>query len=479
MKGQIKLKLEQKQQQRLLPIQLKLGKMLELNDREVEDLIVATVDENPALTYKYDEDGTDKTESVKNTDFSKDSSSKYKAFNREPDDGDFWAISGTSTHETLLENIVRQLRDMHLNEDEIELGEYMAAALDSNGYFTRTLAGIADDILIQTGKDPKPEVLRKVWEAIRSADPAGIGAIDLKDCLLLQLERKNQSDPNVINAGKIIETAYDEFLKQKNNSIAEKTGLSENDIDNALSLIARLNPKPGKEFFTSDSESKEMHVVPDISVLPDPYNDDRLTISFLTELPELAIEESFVGKGSNDTMVSDETRRRNREAALFMKERIEEAENFLNLLKIRNETLYRITKAIVERQKQYFLSGDKLDLKPMVLRDISGDTGYDLSVLSRATSNRYLLTVEGIVPFKSLFNEKKEDGSDTGTTALKIMSLIKDIVSSENRTAPYSDDEIVGLLTDKGVNIARRTVAKYRETLGIDSARKRKVTSKS
>lgn len=479
MKGKLNLTLEQKQQQRLLPLQLKLGKMLELNDREMDDLIVATVDENPALAYKFDDiagekdSGTEDSKDVHDVEESSDTAYSPRSFNRGLHT-DGRTTGEADATETLLENVVRQLKDLKLNDEELALGEYLAASLDANGYFTRTKAGISDDILMQSGIEPNQDALDKVWNAIRNLDPAGIGAINLKDCLLLQLERKRHTDISVADAEAILTTAFNDFLKQDISALSIITGIDKERIKSALSLISRLNPKPGREFPSSTTEANEMQIIPDISVLPDLYNDDRLTISFTTELPELAIEDSFSDKKLNDNNVSEITRQQNREAALFMKERVEEARNFMLLLKMRNETIYNITKAIVARQKQFFISGDRLDLRPMVLRDIAEDTGYDLSVLSRATSNRYITTVGGIIPFKSLFNEKRDDGTQGGTTALRIMALMKDIIDNEDKGSPFSDDDIVSRLSTEGITVARRTVAKYRETMGIQSARKRK-----
>ena len=470
--NRLTLSQELRQQLKLLPRQLQLGRLLELDDRAVDDFINATVDENPALIVK--DTIPENEDSADDYSLSSDTSSR-SSWRKSSKAGSVSLYENLEEEDnvTLYEHIVDQLNDSDLSESDIIIAKYMAAALDGDGYFTRTKAGIADDLLFESGQAVEPRELDRAWDAIRNCEPAGIGAADLRDCLLLQINRREKDNEAERNARKIIESHFDTFISRDFGRLARETGFTKPQLDDALAVISRLNPKPGRQFAGSSTDIKARQIVPDFSVLPDLYNDGRLIISMPYEMPDLAVEESFDGYACENR--GDEKRRKRLKGeALFLKERADEARNVIELVKMRQATLMRIISAIADRQKEFFLTGEPLRLKPMVLRDIAETTGDDLSVISRATSGRYVQTIGGIFPIRELFSQSKSDGTPDGMTALGLMTVIKDTIDNEPENEPLSDEEIARHLNGRGISIARRTVAKYREMADIPTARIRK-----
>lgn len=475
MKNSLEQKLEQKQQQRLIPMQLQLGKMLELNDDELNDLIRVTVDENPALTFVDDNSGGSTVENHEKDNTDSGLATSFNSSTRVHRDR---IIENTTSSDpfsemTVVENVMAQIDESNLDEPTKRVAEFMAGYIDSNGYFTRTKTGIADDMILQYGIEPSQTELEKAWNAIRTFDPPGIGATDLRDCLLLQLGRIKRNDSALNVANEILTNHYEDFLNRKLAKIASATGYTVEEVEEATRLISRLEPKPGRMFAAGNDTLPSLHITPDFTILPDIYNERRLSITSRYDLPEIAIDESF-GKMLHDVDVKDNDRKS--AASLFVKQRCEEAGNFIALLKLRHDTLLRIIRFIADRQMEFFLSGDLMTLKPMVLKDVAEALKIDISAVSRATSGRYVLTVSGIIALKALFNEKKNTNDGQGATELQITALIKELISKENPQIPLTDEQLTSLLRNAGYDIARRTVAKYREKEGIATARQRKRT---
>lgn len=294
-------------------------------------------------------------------------------------------------------------------------------------------------------------------------EPAGVGATDLRDCMLLQLSRMKPA-PDVALATKILGEHFDAFTKRHSDRLRAALDTDEDSLSAAIKLILTLDPKPGGHADNS-TDNRTRYIVPDFNVEIDANG--RATVWLTGRTPELAIEESFIPDEKAAT-----ASRREREAYAFVRARHDEAQSFIKMLNARARTLMAVMKSIVARQKDFFISADRADIHPMILRDIAADTGYDLSVISRATAGKYVATPAGVYPVKMFFNERPIDDNDTSSH--EISEKIKDVIAKEDKRAPLSDEALRAALAAEGYDIARRTVAKYREKLGLPVARLRK-----
>lgn len=470
MNEQLKLETALRQQQKLTPLQVQFVKMLEMTTPEIEDTVRRAIDEMPALEAK-DEDDTEviagSGESAADYD---DATPAYRlrANNYSPDQRYFDATAvAPERDETLMEALADQLALTELTDDQRLIALNIIGNIDQNGYMTRDLQSIADDIATRTSLgNVTPADVKEVWEVIRTLDPAGVGAVDLRDCLLLQLRRLPESE-TVHTAIEIISHYFDIFSKMHYDRIMSLMEISPATLKDSLALIKRLNPKPGSVYASgSNDEGAAGHVVPDFVVDVD---GDMLTLSMSTHLPELSIERTF----AEDTPITPEVSRQGREAAsMFIKSKRDEAQTFIKVLSMRQQTLYRVMQAILKIQREFFLTGDETLIKPMILRDIKELTGYGLSVISRATAGKYVATPHGTYPLKWLFNERPKEDNDTG--AHQLYAVLRGIIDNENKSHPLSDQRLTELMRGRGYDIARRTVAKYRENLGYPVARLRR-----
>ncbi len=496
----LSLATEIKQQQRLTPLQVQFVRMLEMTGPEAEDEVQRALDEMPALEAAENErdtaaavteDGGVFTESdrdMQRADFlSEDDIPDYleprtapaampgggeyifdtaTAPRRNTIDSEYLEPIVAAPAETLLDSLESQLAELPLSPDDERTARYIIGSIDDNGYMSRPLQAIADDLAINEGIDIDNERLTELWEAIRAMEPAGVGATDLRDCLILQLRRLPRSAES-LTALEAVEKHFDLFTKKHFDKIASALGISRDDMQNALSVIARLNPKPGSALASSVLEERSRHITPDFSVEADANG--KLTLTLLSRIPELRVEATFA---SDDTLPAGNDKRLE-EARLFIRRKRDDARNFIKIVNLRQETLFRVMSAIVKLQHDFFMTEEDEDIRPMVLRDIASLTGYNLSVISRATQGKYVATLRGIYPLKKFFNEKVRDDNDN-VTANRIIAEIKNAISAEDVRKPLSDREITARLADAGFDIARRTVAKYRESLGIPVARLRK-----
>ena len=353
-----------------------------------------------------------------------------------------------------------------LSDIDLSIAQYIIGNLDDNGYLTRDLCAINDDLAFNVGLDVDMAQVKRVADVVRSLDPAGVGAIDLRDCLLLQLKRKEPCQATKI-ATEIIEDYFDLFSKKHYDRMRSHLGITEPQLKEAMSVITSLNPKPGS-IITGGSSDRTRHIIPDFNIETDPDN-GNITLTLLNRIPDLQIEETFSEKASE---LPSNANRSQREAATFIKQKRDEASGFIKILQMRQETLYKVMKAIVTLQRDFFMTDDESRIRPMILKDISAITGHDLSVISRATAGKYVMTQRGIYPLKLFFNERPKEDDDTSSH--EILAVLKEIIDNENKNKPLSDEAITKILTEKGYDIARRTVAKYREKLGLPVARLRK-----
>ncbi|MDE6277537.1 MAG: RNA polymerase factor sigma-54 [Muribaculaceae bacterium] len=484
----LRLTQEQKLQQRLSPQQVMFGRLLEMSAPEVEDEVRREVDDNPALeVVDHDEmqataenDFGESAEELQRADYG--SSEEVPFYDQQPrgirrqasaDFDPMSIVEADAPDEGSLNAAMNvRLSELDLNSEERLIAEYIIGNLDDNGYLPRTLSAIAADIAAAEGRDPDISKVREVFAKIRTLEPAGIGAVDLRDCLLLQLDRMERSLPQRV-AREIIAENFDLFSKKHFDRLAGRLGVDKATIEQALVLIRTLNPKPGAMLGGSSAADRASHIIPDFAVERHGV-DGPFTVMQLNRTPELAIERSFIPDPASvsETRGKGAAERRLQEAQAFIKRKHDDAALFIKMLADRGRTLQAVMEAIVGRQEAFFTSGQMTDLRPMILKDISGDTGLDISTISRATSGKYVLTPHGTFPLKLFFNERPKAEADTSTH--EILEALRGIIDGEDKRHPLSDEALKDALVTRGYDIARRTVAKYRERLGIPVGRLRK-----
>lgn len=474
MEEALRLTTQQKLQQRLTPLQVQFVKMLEMTGPELEDEVRRAVDDNPALEIADDasmvqpeNDFNESAEEMQMADYRSDDIPSYRleANNHSSDDRYYEPIA-TDDGETLIESLNAQIAQSQLSQLDREVAEYIIGNLDDNGYMTRSIHAIADDLAFQRGLDVSIDRVKAVWNDVRSLEPAGVGATDLRDSLLLQLRRRHQSSVRD-HAIEIVADYFDLFSKKHFDRIIALTAMTETQLREATAFIRQLNPKPGSGLQPSASDDRTRHISPDFSVETD---GDNITLTLLNSAPELQIEETFASE--QPIAIPDASPRQKREAAMFVRQKRDEAANFIEAVKMRQETLYRVMLAIIKLQRRFFLTDEPTEIRPMILKDVAALTGYDLSVISRATAGKYVMTQRGVYPLKMFFNERPKDDDDT--SSMQILAALRKIIENENKRHPMSDEAITAALRNEGYDIARRTVAKYREKAGIPVARLRK-----
>ena len=478
--GKETLRLEQQQrlQQRLNPQNVALGRLLEMSVPELEDEIRRELDENPALVQAESareheaQDFGESSEELQLADYADDDDVPMY-MRRGPQSGgsrDFDPVSILADDEaSMIDTLLDRLgTEYSLDDYGMRLARHIIGNFDSKGYLTRRLDDIADDIAISDGIYPSEADMQYVFGLIRSLEPAGIGAVDLRDCLLLQLDRLPPSEART-HARRIIAEHFDAFAKKHFDRLQSLSALDKDKLAEALEAIHELNPKPASGL-DSGSASAHLHIVPDITLDYD-MTTGKFTLALAGNIPEMAIEETFAADAEPAVVAGANAGTRNK-ALAFIRRKRDDAEAFIRLVGMRATTLMKIARAIVNIQREFFVSGDKSDIKPMILRDISALTGLDISVISRATAGKYILTPHWVYPLKLFFNERPDADSDV--SAHEILKRIDELIAKENNHSPLSDRAICEALQAAGYDIARRTVAKYREKLGYPVARLRR-----
>ncbi len=479
MKESLSQSLEQRLQLRLSPMQMRLVRMLEMTEPEIEEEVRREVDDNPALevvdTPAAGEEPTEaygeSAEQMQLADYrDEDDIPPYRleANNRSADDVRFEPVA-VAAGESLMESLMSQLAETDLSQRQLAIARYIVGNIDDNGYMTRTLPQIDDDLAIDAGIEVDMAEIKDIFARIRSLDPAGVGAYDLRDCLSLQLRRMPDSEA-VRTAREIVDNYFDVFSLRHFDRLTSLLGISRESLREADEVIRSLDPKPASRFGESDADDRARHIVPDFYVEVD--RNDRITVSMPGNLPELAIERSFDVDDEISVADTGETSMRKREALSFISSKRRDASDFIELLRMRRVTLMKVMEAIARWQREFFLSEDESRLRPMVLKDIAGAIGMDISVVSRATAGKYVATQGGVYPLKFFFNERVSEDEDASSR--EILLALRVLIQEEAPSSPLSDDALTARLTEMGYNIARRTVAKYRERLGIPVARLRK-----
>ena len=481
-----KLTLSQSLSQKLSPQQIQFIKLLQVPTAELDARIEEELEINPALEEGKveenessgeedfeegfgDEYGQESNE-VNVDDYLDDDYGGYKMqgdgnYNPDDEDREIPFSSPTSLHEQL----ITQLNFLKLDECQRIIGEQLVGSIENDGYIRRELTAIINDLAfsqnIETDSDELEEILRK----IQTFDPAGIAARSLQECLIIQLERKEHpDDPTVQDALAIIQDCFEEFTKKHYSKIQKRLNLDEEEIKEAVQLITRLNPKPGG---VADGLVLTQYVIPDFILT---INGGKFEILLNSKnAPELRISRSY--SELFDTYdKSDKKDKKLKETVSFVKQKLDSAKWFIDAIKQRQNTLLRTMEAILQYQTPFFVDGDEAALRPMILKDIAEKIDMDISTVSRVANSKSIQTEFGVFPLKYFFSEGIATDSGEDVSNREVKSVLQSMVDAEDKKRPLSDDKLVKMLNKKGYNIARRTVAKYREQLQIPVARLRK-----
>jgi len=478
LKQQLQIKLSQK----LSPQQIQLMKLIQLSTLDLEQKIEAELCENPALetgaeeeiepldnTEEYDDTTKIDTEEIDIDQYlSDDEIPSYRLYanNQSSDDEDrtIPVSGGISFHQYLFQ----QVGNLILNEEEIAIAEFLIGSIDDSGYIRRSNEELIDDLAFTQNIMVTQKQLDKVLRSIQSLDPPGVGARSLQECLSLQLSKKSKDRPEVIHAQEIIEKQFDHFSNKHYIKLQERIGISEEELKNALGIIAKLNPKPGGAL---SNTIQNTHIVPDfILTLEEGKIEVRLN---RRNAPQLHVSQAYkeMLAGYQESTKKSKSQQ---EAVLFIKQKLDSAKWFIDAIVQRHQTLYLTINAIVAHQKEYFLSGDERMLRPMILKDIADAIGMDISTVSRVANSKYIETPYGVKLLKTFFSEglKNEEGEDV--SSIEIKTILENLIGGENKKKPLTDQALSLALKEKGYIVARRTVAKYREQLDIPVARMRK-----
>lgn len=482
----LKQQLQQKQQQRLSPLQMQVIKLTELPNVELEERIKQELVDNPALDegredsddpqdiiddVNYEDSDNITQEDIALGDYlTEDDIPDYRLNNYNSSDKITREDIPFSSAESLHESLIEQLRLTELDEESEKVAEYIIGNIDENGYLDRPLSAISDDLLFQQNLDIPSDRIRKILNVIQSFEPAGIGACDLQECLLLQLRRINESDI-VKQAIIVIEKYFEDFSKRHFDKIEKGLNIDEEELKQIIHLIVTLNPKPGNNW--GDALSLTMNtIIPDFIV--ETYNGELFLSLNNRNIPELRVNRDYseMLKGYSENKKSMTTEAKN--AALFVKQKLDSARWFIDAIKQRQETLQRTMQAIVDLQYDFFLTGDESSLRPMILKDVAELAGYDISTISRVSNSKYVQTNFGIYPLKYFFSESMQNDAGEEISSREVKAILRECIENEDSKKPLTDDKLTDILKEKGYVIARRTVAKYREQMNIPVARLRK-----
>jgi RNA polymerase sigma-54 factor len=481
-----KLGLNQSLQQKLSPQQIQFIKLLQVPTAELETRIEEELEINPALEEgeddeKVEDNNTDEDlqeeqiaagndEEIDIKDYLRDDD--YSGYKMQGDgDDDEEREMPMPTTSSLHELLMNQLDFMGLNEKQYAIGKQLVGSIESDGYIRRELDAIVNDLAFSQGIETTFEEVEIILKKIQTFDPPGIAARDLQECLLLQLDRMdNGHDIDVAVAKKIISECFDEFTKKHYAKIQKKLDTEDEDfVRDAMELIVKLNPKPGGG--SGATMSKNQYIIPDFILT---NNNGKLELALNSRnAPELRISRSYTDMFKAYDK-SDKKDKKLKDAVSFVKQKLDSAKWFIDAIKQRQQTLLRTMRAIVDFQFDFFQEGDETKLKPMILKDIANMINMDISTVSRVASSKAVQTDFGIFPLKYFFSEGISTDSGEEVSSREVKQIIKDIIESEDKDKPFSDDKLEKILNDKGYNIARRTVAKYREQLNIPVARLRK-----
>ena len=487
----LKQNLQLKLGQKLAPQQIQLMKLIQLHTLEFQEELERELEENPALEVVKDDNGDDEdfssldssseydeegSESI-DTDFDVDEylyddepSYKTSTSNYSADDEEYDSESLLTEGQSLYEYLMEQIHLVNIEDDDLKIAEYIIGNLDNDGYLRREIKSLVDDLAFSQGIYTTQERVKEILENyVQKLDPAGVGARNLQECLLLQIEKKVSRDKAVILAGNILRHQFDALTNKHYGKIINKYDIEEEDLKDALEVISKLSPKVGGNFDTQTITINQ-EIIPDFVI----QIKDGQVIPILNSrnAPTLRVSDEY--KEILHTYSHDKNSADHKQAALFIKQKLDAAKWYIDAINQRQNTLMQTIMAIVKLQKEYFLTGDEKNIKPMILKDVADITGFDISTISRVVKSKYADTPNGIILLKNLFSDSltNDDGEEVSTKEIK--NHLQEVIGNEDKRKPLTDDALVEVLKEKGYNIARRTIAKYREQLNIPVARLRK-----
>ncbi len=500
----LKQSLQQKLQQKLSPLQIQIMKLIEVPTAQLEQRIKEEIESNPVLevdsgqvsddddcgSMASDEPAPTEEEQQRAEDIeqylsSDDEMPSYKLqTNNYSDDDEREDVpfsDGTSFYEHLDEQIGLQ----QFTDEQKDIAHYIIGNIDEDGYLRRTVEEIADDISFATNLDVEPKVVSDVLKVVQQFDPPGVGSSDLRECLMLQMQMKGATadctnieltrDPVIQLAYNILDVCFEEFTKKHYDKMARRLHVDDEDmLREAMDEILHLNPKPGSGYSGAGAVVKTaQHIIPDFIV---EYEDNKITFHLnRRNEPELRISSTYVDMLREYSTNKDNQSREQKDAVAFVKQKLDSAKWFIDAIKQRRNTLTVVMQAILDYQGDYFIDGDDTKLRPMILKDIAEVTNLDPSTVSRVSNSKYVQTPFGIYPLKYFFSEKVQNADGEDVSSREVKKILEESIAAEDKRSPLTDDRLAEILAEKSYNIARRTVAKYREQLGIPVARLRKV----
>jgi len=476
-----RLSLQQRLLQKLSPQQIQVIKLLEIPTMQLEQRIKTELEENPILELIENENDEESFEEESGETSSDDEFSledymneedipnyRLSANNYSKDDKpvDMPYSSGISFHDSLIE----QLGLTYLNDEERLIAEYIIGNIDEDGYLRRDLLSISDDMAFHLNINVKMEDLQRYLNIIQDFDPPGIGARNLQECLLLQIFRKKGKDSKCL-AVQIIQDNFDEFTRKHYDKILKKYEISSEELKDAIDEILKLNPKPGSSYSNPMSKSNQV-IVPDF-LLDNIEGELQLSLN-QKNVPDLQLSATYIDlmKSYSGTKVLPSKDKK--EALSFMKQKLDSAKWFIDAIRQRQQTLMIAMTEIIKFQKEFFQEGDETKLKPMILKDIADVTGLDISTISRVSNSKYIQTHFGIYSLKYFFSEGMQTDTGEEVSTREIKKILQECIENEDKLHPVNDEQLAAILKEKSYVVARRTVAKYREHLGIPVARMRK-----
>jgi len=467
----LKQGLELKQTQKLSPLQIQTIKLIELPIQELEQRIRKELEENPVLDEDLPKEKEEEGEAPREVSLSEYKDDDYipsyrlRADNYSKDERPQY--NTFSVKESFTQSLQEQLGYRQLTEHQYAVASFIIGSLDDDGYLRRSIDSVVDDISFRANIETDEDEVLEMLKVIQEFEPAGVGARDLRECLLLQI-RHCRKTPEVELAIKILNNYFHDFTSKHFQKIMTRLNITEEQLKAAMSKILKLNPSPGGQIDDSYNDQAQQ-IVPDFVL---EYTDGELKLS----MPRFSIPELRVNRKYAELLVdaANSSEREKKEAAAFVKKKMDSAKWFVEAIKQRHNTLSNTMQAIVDYQREYFIDGDETHLKPMVLKDIAEKTGFDISTISRVVNSKYIETHFGIYSLKYFFSEGLENAEGEEVSTRELRKALQDCVDTEDKRRPLTDDELVVKMTEKGYKVARRTIAKYRDQLGIPKARLRK-----
>lgn len=467
----LKQGLELKQTQKLSPLQIQTIKLIELPAQELEQRIRKELEENPVLDENVAKETDDTEEGPREVSLSEykedDSIPSYRLRVNNYGKDERPQYNTFSVKESFTQSLMDQLGFRNLTEHQHSVASFIIGSLDDDGYLRRDISSLVDDMAFRAGIETDETEVLDMLHIIQEFEPAGVGARDLRECLLLQIRHLKRT-PDIENAEKILRDYFTEFTNKHFQKIMSRMGISEQEMKAAMAKILKLNPSPGGQIDDSYNDQAQQ-IVPDF-VLSLENGELKLTMPRFS-IPELRVNKKYAAILMD---AANSSEREKREAATFVKKKLDSAKWFVEAIKQRHNTLESTMKAIIDYQREYFMDGDEAHLKPMVLKDIAEKTGFDISTISRVVNSKYIETPFGIYSLKYFFSEglENQDGEEVSTREIK--KALQECVDAEDKHKPLTDDQLVDEMTRRGYKVARRTIAKYRDQLNIPKARLRK-----